>query len=157
MASVGKCYFCQKNKSLIKAHIIPKSFFRGLSLFDDRSDLFYYDENQPIPIKRPKGIYDKAILCCLCEKKLEVYDNFGYTFLSKTIAEKRAQDSQRIKCTYEQYIKLKKFFISILWKSSVSNREEFGRIKLDSNTTSLARNYLLGNIKDDFNGNYIQN
>ena len=55
------CRGCNQDKKLVKAHIIPESFFRGLrgekepaKILSNRKDFY--------PKKSPIGIYDTEIL-----------------------------------------------------------------------------------------------
>ncbi|MBL4712219.1 MAG: hypothetical protein JKX75_06935 [Gammaproteobacteria bacterium] len=77
-----KCRGCDKDKKLVKSHIIPESFFRGLrgekesaKILSNRKDFH--------PKRSPIGIYDTEILCQDCEEIFQNYDDYGHSLLIK--------------------------------------------------------------------------
>jgi hypothetical protein len=72
------CKLCGQDKKLVKAHVIPASFFRPL-----RSE-----KNSPLLItagnyvkRAPIGVYDKTILCEACEKQFGIWDDYAQSLL----------------------------------------------------------------------------
>lgn len=130
---LGICKFCGQEKKLIKAHIIPKKFYVALKndkYFGINSETGKYSIQQ-------QGAYDSNILCGDCDNNiLGELDKEGYRVLFG--------DFNKYKCilSYPQYkiyqlsikdfdlIKLRKFFISILWRASISKLEECSKINL---------------------------
>ncbi len=68
------CKLCDKEKKLIRAHIIPESFYsKGhKKLYAD--DLIYEK-------KMPKGLYDTEILCGECDNKIGKLDGLAKKIL----------------------------------------------------------------------------
>lgn len=76
-----KCQYCGEDKKLIKAHIIPESFFKPLRA--DNGDVPYLmtDLQGEFPKKSPIGVYDKTILCRDCEDQFAQWDEYGFKTL----------------------------------------------------------------------------
>jgi len=126
------CKMCLENKKLVDAHIIPKSFYKSIKT-----------DNQPLEIHTNKkgeytkrshtGIYDKTILCSGCEKLFQRYDDYAQNLLLPDAKEEDYildPDGKRggYKLENIDYHDLKLFFLSVLWRASVSIREEFSKI-----------------------------
>jgi len=123
---------CLEDKKLIDAHIIPKSFFKSIKI-----------DNQPLEIHTNKkgeytkrshaGIYDKTILCGDCETLFQRYDDYAQSLLLPDAKEEDyilGPDGKRVGYILKNidYCNLKLFFLSVLWRASVSTREEFSKI-----------------------------
>ncbi|MGF1694455.1 hypothetical protein L4C54_02130 [Vibrio lamellibrachiae] len=130
-----KCKGCGESKKLIKAHVIPESFFvsmksssKPLRLITNTSGVY--------PKKSPIGVYDQNILCRQCEDKFQQIDDYGYRVL---IGEEDKQTPQYDEAQLVGYrinkvdvSKLKLFFISILWRASISEQQFYSKVKLGS-------------------------
>jgi hypothetical protein len=127
-----KCKLCGLDKKLVKAHIIPEAFFRPL-----RSG-----KNAPLLIRvgdyvkrAPIGVYDKTILCEDCEAKFGVWDDYGQSLLIQNFNAAQPFKEDDIVYGYIfdtfDYDKLKLFFISVLWRASVSNLEFYKTVSLN--------------------------
>lgn len=133
--SVGICKFCGQEKKLIDAHIIPKCFYLALK---NKFSYINFDaclKNRQYKIYQNGG-YDKNILCEDCdnniigkfdaEAKMVLLDNFSqykYEYFG-------ANKIYKIDNSYYDYNKLRKFFISILWRASISKLPEWHAINL---------------------------
>lgn len=132
---IGECKLCLQVKPLAKSHIIPKSFYEiGNVLLSDK---FYY------PKRRPVGVYDTAILCNDCETYLnKEYENDAKIILLDKLPDKverveinNPENINELKVFYQlkdkkEYDKIDRFFISVLWRASVSSIEDFKNTKL---------------------------
>lgn len=153
------CRLCRKEKKLIKAHVIPKWAFRFLYPSGGKIDgkLHMVDAKYPQARRRPVGVYDKSILCAECDQTIgRLYDEYAKKIF---IDSKFIKDSQG-KLIYSMRgidsCKIKLFFVSLLWRASISGREEFEKIKLgpyenrfrkmilDKNCKSLSVEIILG-------------
>lgn len=85
---------------------------------------------------KQNGSYDKNILCANCDGKiLGKFDKEGYKVLLKEVYNHLIYQTIGIKLYYltandYSYEKLRKFFISILWKASISILPEYADIQL---------------------------
>lgn len=127
------CKLCLQDKKLIKAHIIPQF------LFTEDSRLI--SEDNDYPLRRPNGPYDPNILCSNCDngiigKNLENYareiliDRKGV--ISQTFNDPK---STRRATLYklqdkDNYSKIVRFFISVLWRASISSLSDFDDFSL---------------------------
>lgn len=142
---IGVCKLCQKEKELLKrSHIIPDFMYKDL--YDDKhrfiistnSDIKNRTNNFKLP---QSGIYEPNILCKECDNSLissfERY--FANFFNSNKIPIEKSPNliknfdingNKFYHCLNTDYSKLKLFFLSILWRSSLSNHNFFKDINL---------------------------
>jgi len=128
------CLMCKsEHKKLVKAHIIPKSLYAPIIKNGIAPELHsniegHYKKRIPI------GVYDKNILCDACEKLFSPYDTYAYEFfLGNRQSWKAVTIAPRtiVHVTTEfDYVKLKLFFISLIYRASLSTHNMFKRINL---------------------------
>lgn len=127
------CRFCGQERKLVKAHIIPEGFFRRLRDNQDPPRILTNKEGE-YPKKAPIGVYDKSILCEECEPLFGGWDNYAQQFLGE-----EPQGGQPIyvggelagyKVPKYDFVNLKLFFISLLWRASVSTHQFYQRVRL---------------------------
>lgn len=139
-----KCLLCLKPRKLIRAHVIPAWIFRFLYPDPKKRDgeLVMVDAKNPRYVKRPSGIFDSKILCRDCDQEIGKLDSYARKvfFENGIVKHPSSKDAYIINAVDNYRIKL--FFSSILWRASVSSREEFEKISLGSYEKSF-RNYLL--------------
>jgi hypothetical protein len=128
------CKGCGQKSKLIKAHIIPEAFFTGLRDGEKAPRIL---SNTPgvYPKKSPIGVYDQNILCRVCEDKFQQLDDYGYRVLigSEDNHEILYQESGEIKGYKFHGVDnnlLKLFFISILWRASISTHSFYSKVEL---------------------------
>jgi hypothetical protein len=125
------CKLCLQDKKLIKAHITPKGFYRYL--YPDGTEhpgmngggllMVMADGSTQV---RPIGEYDTGILCSDCDNGIGVYDEYAQKIILKTTPKQLAPRCLAIEQV--DYYKLKLFFISLLWRASISDRDYFHHI-----------------------------
>ncbi len=140
---IAQCRLCMKNEKLIKAHIIPKSLFaQNNYLISDSSNFIK---------QRPRGACDDEILCEKCDNvilgDLDTYakevliDRKGVTMypIRNPESENQALNLYRL-CDKSGYDKLNRFFISVLWRASISSKNDFINFSLGfhENTAKMA-------------------
>jgi len=139
------CKYCNKEKPLVKSHIIPRSFFeikefnkkapkKSLSLLSDAEDLK--------PMKRPIGIYDVQLFCQECENKFMKYDDYAFKLLNekKDIRKTQKDEMGQVVGQYYDnfnYEMLKLFFISVLLRAGLSDDFFFQHVNLGPFTDIL--------------------
>lgn len=132
-----ECKFCHKDKKLIDAHIIPRCFFEAMrDKGDNRPFELLSNTKNEHPRKLWIGSYDKNILCEGCEKVFQKYDDYA----CKILLSNTGNNSEHILDSNEKKVacklknvdckKLKLFFLSVLWRASVSKRKEFKRVEI---------------------------
>ena len=127
------CKGCSEDKKLVKSHIIPESFFRGLK-DGDKPPRIHFTEEGVYPKKSPIGVYDQEILCIDCEKRFQDVDDYGYKVLIKNEQELEplVQNGETVGYLLKEIdaLKLKLFFMSILWRASISKHYFYSKVNL---------------------------
>jgi len=128
------CKFCGQEKKLIGAHIVPRCFYLGLKENDKYLSINSRTGEYTI---QQKGSLDKNILCAKCDNNiLGAFDKEGFDVLLgdfnkyKYIYLPPHFKIYQLENTEYNYYKLRNFFISILWRASVSDLEEWSNINL---------------------------
>lgn len=166
------CKGCGKDTKLIKAHIIPEAFFTGLR-DGEKAPRILSNISGVYPKKAPIGIYDPNILCRDCEDKFQQLDDYGHQVLIKL------EDKHEVLYHEDGEIKgyifhgidnnqLKLFFISILWRASISTHNFYSKVHLGEleslaqqdiwNMNPLSKHdfsFVLGKFEGDASGRTI--
>lgn len=126
------CTFCGQVKKLIQAHVIPEAFFRRLRE-GKRAPLLLRQHDYPK--RAPIGVYDAEMLCADCEAQFGAWDDYAQGLLSDDLPEGTAlrdEHGEVIGWVVRQYRYdlLKLFFISLVWRASVSRQPFYRRIDL---------------------------
>ena len=86
------------------------------------------------PKKAPIGVYDKEILCEKCEGIFGIWDDYAQSILKDEPTGSTPSLSGNEKVGYEiqqfDYSKIKLFFVSLLWRASVSKHSFYSRIDI---------------------------
>lgn len=136
------CRLCETEKPIIKAHVVPEGFFRALR--DDSGVIELRTNNPTIPPKRaPVGVYDMSMLCGACDNVFSPWDKHAQDVLLRDISEAEAVVDGPTRVGWRihrfDYALLKLFFISLLWRASVSSHDFYKRIDLKVLEPSLRR------------------
>ena len=125
---IGVCQLCGNQQKLIKAHIVPKSFWN----FGSGPIAIFSSDEDTRPQKSPIGVYDEDILCDGCDNELGELDQ--YVLLNLIRADGNlVVDEEDLKCLQYQGVdtnSLKKFIASVAWRASKSKHEYFSRVNL---------------------------
>ncbi len=143
------CKGCYQDRKLIKAHIIPESFFIGHRVAE-KSPLLMTDLAGVHPKKSRIGIYDKEILCSECEGRFQEVDDYGQTLLLKDESSHIELKKSNLVVGYQvnevNYQCLKLFFISVLWRASISKHNFYSKIQLGSYESKAKEIIWSGNL-----------
>ena len=145
-----ECRLCHEDKELINSHIIPKVFFKFIYPENNEESLIMIGKNVPNK-RRPIGSYEK-LLYKDCDQMLGVYDNYAQNLLLKQALQFYPNTDLAYKIDDYSYVKLKLFFLSLLWRSSISDLEEFCNIDIgpfEERLEELIRSESVGGA-DDF-------
>ena len=150
----GFCKYCGIEKELCGAHIIPKAFYH----VHDHSYIGLSSEGSMDLVHSQSGLKDYNILCSECDRLLGKYDQYAanilknkllnYPMLPEEYSHKKIQLYLLTKNNFD-YLKLRKFFISLVWRASISKicNVSLGQYE------NIALEILKGNIID--NPNYF--
>ena len=119
----GICKYCGQHVQLIDSHIIPKSFY----LLKQWGQCVGIDAKQIVLDKvHSQNGFKEPLLCKACDNKLGYLDNCAYQFLFHDVPRaERCQDGLLefllLKPQDFNYNNIRRFFISLLWRASVSS------------------------------------
>jgi hypothetical protein len=117
------CRFCEKDKTLIKAHIIAQCLHEPILDPSGPMMIISKDPNS-YPKKTPTGEYDTEILCAECDGKFSPWERYTANLLITSGAYERYKEAKANEDFYTiekyDYSSLKLCLLSILWKMSVS-------------------------------------
>jgi len=144
------CQMCGQRSRLIRAHIIPRSFYpehrRGggtLSLLSSGPKSRRH--------RSQMGVYDNQLVCAACERRFDSFDNYA----SKLLLD-NAKNFETIKQNSEiiayqigsfDYEKMKLSSLSLLWRATKSKRQEFKHVQLgrfENRLTDMIRDMIPG-------------
>jgi hypothetical protein len=131
-----KCKFCGEEKPLIKAHIFPQQFHKPITCAEKKHHVVIADALDKPGILQ-SGSVDKTILCEKCDNEvIGKWDKYATEFFRQqdtwdktTIS---GDDGPIVVYIVEDfdYAPLKLFFISLLWRASVSSLGVYNGVKL---------------------------
>jgi hypothetical protein len=131
-----RCRFCNQDKPrLARAHIIPRSFFRLVRGEGHYSVLMRASRKAVTQDYTQAGIYDCGILCVECERRFSRYDTHGFAVFTNVFLHKTLYlDTYGIPCALllpnVNFLLLKLFVLSVLWRASVSRLDFFNNVDL---------------------------
>lgn len=143
----GICKYCGEEKELIKSHIIPKCLYK----LSKRGNMIKFDfaTNSTDKVNYQDGLKE-PLLCSDCDNDLGVLDGYANRILSNAYNRYPFKEVGNIRTFLMQqndfdYVKLRKFFISLVWRASISSIVNFSLGKYEK----VALDILKGKIQDD--------
>lgn len=126
---IGFCQYCKENKRLCNAHITPKCFYVKSS---DKPFL-QISENQVLK-RLPVGFYDNGILCRDCDGKFSPNEEYAKRLFNDEFLQQFRSNIYKNTYVLEKndfnYTKIRQFVLSMLWKASVSKKNECSCVNL---------------------------
>ena len=123
-------YNCSNTK-LIKAHIIPRGFARVM--------MDGHKHNIKITIDNvgmtQHGIYDPNILCNECDNKLGEYDDYALDICRRFPKEHVVNSDGLFEMANVDGDLFSIFVLSVLWRASITSRQEFRKVALGAYET----------------------
>lgn len=136
------CRLCGSTAKLVDSHVLPKSFFP----LGDNPKILNVKGEEP-PKRSPKGVYDQ-IVCESCERKFSAPDDYAFEVLG---ALKPGAEPQILTLDVD-YVLLKRFVISLLWRAGISSQIFYENVTLgpfESRLRELVRTGQPGSV-DEF-------
>jgi hypothetical protein len=125
------CRFCNQERRLIDAHIIPRSFFEFLYHPEDEAPLLMFSYKLKSARPKPVGSFDKNILCQECDAKIGKWDGYAKGIFIDSHPVPHPKFSDRLyTITRADPELIMLFFLSIIWRASISSQPEFRKISL---------------------------
>jgi len=126
------CALCLQKRELRLSHIIPEFFYKALALYGEKHRFYAYSTVSDEPVSRPqqKG-FREYLLCGECEGRLNRWETYARKVIFGGVALDCAMDPKgNSLADGVDYATFKLFSMSMLWRMSVSSREEFARVEL---------------------------
>lgn len=148
-----KCKLTQTEGKGINAHIIPKSFY-AIDPDEAQPPRLVTNAEGQYAKRLPIGIYDNTIVTEDGERVFTEWDDYASELLinQKSSFEPIKHNSNGEIIFFQiagyDYIKLKLFFLSVLWRASVSSQHFFRKIDLGSHEPLIRASLLKGDPKD---------
>ena len=141
------CRLCGQKRQLVRAHVIPRSFFNKLN---DGSGAIRMGTDKPgaYPKRSPIGAYDSSLVCETCEARFSPWDDYANRLLLEPYRDEfyLQANGQKIGYRFEavDYQKLKLFFVSLLWRASASQHAFYVGVRLEK-FEEVARRMIMNN------------
>lgn len=133
-----KGYECLST-DLIKAHILPRGIARDI--MGDRNHIMKASIDQVEYTQH--GVYDPNILCAKCDGILGKYDDYAIKVFRRFPDEHIDEGNRIFVVPNVSGDKLALFVLAVLWRASVSTRQEFKKVELGP-YEDIARDVLFG-------------
>ncbi|MEA3052668.1 MAG: hypothetical protein QOG72_1571 [Sphingomonadales bacterium] len=114
--------------SLCHAHIIPAGFARTLSDLGGHNKAIRSTGAKPA--KQPHGEFDAGILCPRCDGKLGAYDEYAIRFCDSLSMTRSTATGGIFRHAPFDGPQFARAILAILWRASVSERDQFRDINL---------------------------
>jgi hypothetical protein len=153
--NVGTCKLCGNEKELIRAHIIPKSFYPADEKGNRMQIVLDGRGHQPSR-QLQNGYYDPNLVCRECEDFFNAGDDYAKRLLLDRRSEAvRKTDHDRTYFEYSNvdYTSIKLFFISLLWRAHATTLPSFDKVDIGVKYEAIAREMIYRKdpgLSDDF-------
>jgi hypothetical protein len=131
-----RCLFCDEPRPLVKAHVVPQSFFAIEPQAAGNTPRLFTSIEGSFPKKAPIGVYDQGILCSECEAEFSDVDGYAAKLLLQGRSDFKPIPKNGPPRGFEvwqyDYGRLKRFFMSVLWRASVSSHIFYSKVTLGS-------------------------
>lgn len=156
--TIGTCKLCENNASLVRSHVVPRSFYGQFSRRSRNQEILNLIGSES-PTRRTKlglgGLYGRFV-CLTCEQKFGHLDETAYGILiGQRCLKSHTQMSAQPPVTLLKYAlsrdeitQLHLFAASLLWRASACGLEAYGEIALGP-YQSLAREAILTGVLPD--------
>ncbi|MFH0892176.1 MAG: hypothetical protein V1867_05340 [Candidatus Falkowbacteria bacterium] len=146
-----KCKLCEKEfDKLAESHILAKGFFRYMYPKDDNR-AFLSSNGKSRPKRIRTGYYDNEILCIECDNNLGKYDDYAISAFTRKKIVPFPNSDQAYLMNNVIYSKLKMFFLSLLYRASITSREEFSLINLGEHYEKTLKEMIIKEDIGEFN------
>lgn len=126
---VGRCKFCEETRHLVNAHIIPRAFY-PITGNSEKPMMVLANDSQWAK-RSHQGIYDKALVCQVCEDQFNPWDTYAAEFLVQGRHQRNIKFAANHYVVYGfDYSRLKLFFLSLLWRASATDHRMYHKISL---------------------------
>lgn len=126
---IGICRLCLESRPLCNSHALPNSIFNYILRKNDGKAIVLADDKDT-PVQFSSDTWDAELLCADCERRLnENYDAYGMALFRGHEGATRRED-EGIRFLRVDRKRLRMFFLSVLWRVSVSTHPSYSNINL---------------------------
>ena len=147
------CHLCLKKIPLIKKSHILSNFLYSSLRDTDNAMISFKNSNLSQPTTIYTGVFEEGLLCSNCDNKVigryELYASqviraqSGMSGINITFFKDNTGVEKYAKLEGIDYKKFKLFLLSIIWRSSISKRDFFKKIKLDPGDEEKLRKMII--------------
>lgn len=162
MLKLGICALCDREKKLIKAHIISRTLFK--SVFRDYGNVHYVNiKDLDTNNKVQDAFFDTSLLCAECDNNFSPFEEYFANLLKGQLDRIHAEVKLKLfyppKYSVDVYEglngdKLRMFFLILIWRSSISQQPAFRDVKLSAMECWLKKQIKSG-FPDTFDKIYV--
>lgn len=150
-----RCRGCGEEKKLINAHIIPKSFYMNLRSDGNHLDVIHNSRPER-KMKSYIGDYDQDILCKECDSLFEKGDHYAKELLIDRFPLFKELKNHDTLVGWDMgkidFDLLKHFFLSVLWRASITTRPFFKHVNLGKHEDEVKK--IIWGKSTDINNTY---
>lgn len=138
----NRCKLCGVEAALRQSHVIPEWLYKPLY---DEIHRYHVINSVPLADRKfeQKGLRER-LLCQTCETKFSVYEGYarGVFVGGHEITVVRHGDGIELRDL--DYVKLKLFQLSLLWRAGVARQDFFSKVNLNRDEEPLRKMLLAG-------------
>lgn len=120
------CRLCHRIAPLSRSHVIPEFLFT--SLYDGKHRFIEVVDMLRGKVTRGQKGYRERLLCASCESLLNRYERHARRLFTDPLP--AMESRHRRSYPNLEYPRLKLFFLSVLWRASISSLDIFKHVKL---------------------------
>lgn len=134
------CRLCLRVAPLARSHVIPEFIFA--SLYDEKHRFIEVVDMLRGRVTRGQKGYRERLLCSECESLVNRYERHARRLFVDPLPAKVS----RLRRTHHnlEYARLKLFFLSVLWRASISSLDVFKHVELGPHEERVRQAILRG-------------
>ena len=129
------CALCLQDRPLCRSHVIPEFMFK--SMYDERHSFWEMSSRPERPSKSLRKGLRERLLCEPCERQLSKYEDYASQVFFGNAAKQPTRLKNGLSFSGLKYKPLKLFFMSLLWRFSVTNQPAYGKTELGPHKEKL--------------------
>lgn len=138
----GICKLCLATKDLCDSHALPNSAFKYIFRQSEGKAIVLTDDNLT-PIRTSSDSWSNYLLCSDCEKILnDDFDQYGIAVFRGAIGKIKITEEGISFCNVDIQ-RIRMFFLSLLWRISISPHDSYRNIDLPYELKQELHNALL--------------
>lgn len=137
MAENAVCRLCHCLKPLRSSHIVPE--FLYASMYDDKHRFHVLSTNQTQKNQLAQKGARERLLCEDCEQRLSKWERYASLVLSGGTAIAAVREGNLWHLSELNYISLKLFQLSVLWRASISTIDFFLNVSLGNHEEKIRK------------------